>query len=87
MIELGFVGKDKITGFEGIITSRCQYITGCDQYALQPPAKDGDIKDAKWFDEGRILITGSGINATDVQGEKNGGPQRDAPNISHHGRR
>lgn len=79
MIELGQKGRDKVTGFEGIITGRCQYLTGCDQYNLIPPAKDGKIENAQWFDEGRIEIIGAGITAADVTADKNGGPNRDAP--------
>jgi len=47
--------KDKITGFSGIITGRGDYLTGCNQYAIQPPAKeDGTLPDAHWFDEDRV---------------------------------
>lgn len=30
MLKLGQQGKDKITEYEGILTARHQYITGCD---------------------------------------------------------
>lgn len=81
MIVLGQKARDKITGFAGIITGRAQYLYGCDQYVLAPPvnAVDGKIGDGQWFDEGRIEITGPGVTAADVQVEKPGGPNRDAP--------
>ena len=79
MIELGKKGRDKITGFEGIITGRAQYLYGCDQYCLVPPSKEGTIKESHWFDEGRIEITGEGVKPAEVRVEKNGGPNRDAP--------
>jgi cyanophycinase-like exopeptidase len=79
MIELGKAGRDKVTGFEGIITARAQYLTGCDQYNLVPPVKDGKLDNAQWFDEGRIEIVGIGISAGDVAGPRPGGPQREAP--------
>lgn len=79
MILLGQKAKDKVTGFEGIITGRAQYLYGCDQYCLVPPAKEGEIKRAEWFDEGRLEITGNGIIPKDVQVEKPGGPNRDCP--------
>ena len=63
MIQLGQKAKDKVTGFEGIIIGRCQYLTGCDQYGLVPPARDGKIESAQWFDEGRIEIVGAGVTA------------------------
>jgi hypothetical protein len=80
MIELGKKGKDKITGFEGIITGRAQYLYGCDQYGITPAVdKEGKTKDTQWFDEGRIEIIGMGITAQAVKADKPGGPNRDAP--------
>jgi len=76
MIELGQEGKDKITGFKGIITARHQYLTGCDQYTLSPPMnKEGTLGDNFQFDEGRIEITGEGINKKKVSSASPGGPQ------------
>jgi len=80
MLELGQKGKDKITGFKGIITGRAQYLYGCDQYGLNPEVdKDGKIGEIHWFDEGRIEIIGKGISADKVKSDKPGGPNRDAP--------
>ncbi|MBB6218018.1 hypothetical protein HNQ80_004155 [Anaerosolibacter carboniphilus] len=79
MITLGKKAKDKITGFEGIITGRAQYLYGCDQYCIAPPARDGEIKHSEWFDEGRILVVGDGVKPEDVGVEKSGGPNRDCP--------
>jgi len=79
MEKLGKQAKDKITGFEGIITGKALYLYGCTQYGLAAPMKDGKIANAEWFDEGRIEITGHGISAIEVQGEKPGGPNRDCP--------
>lgn len=76
---LGRQAKDKITGFEGILIGRAEYLTGCTQYGLAPPAVNGEIKPAQWFDEGRIEITGDGVAAEAVAGEADGGPNRDAP--------
>jgi hypothetical protein len=80
MIELGLKAKDKITGFEGIIIGRIQYLTGCDQYGVTPKAKKGEKPlSTEWFDEGRIEIIGKGVSGVEVQVEKNGGPNRDMP--------
>lgn len=79
MIQLGKKAKDKITGFEGIIIGRAQYLYGCDQYGLAPEAKDGKVLETNWFDEGRVEITGDGVSAKEVQVEKPGGPNRDFP--------
>ncbi len=54
---LGMHAKDVITGFEGIITGHCSYITGCDQCLVQPKkSKTGDYIDGKWFDKNRLVI-------------------------------
>lgn len=79
MIELGRKARDKITGFEGVITGRAQYLTGCDQYVLVPGIKDGQLQKSEWFDEGRLVVLGDGFTAEDVAGPARGGPQRDAP--------
>lgn len=80
MKNLGKKAKDKITGFTGIITSKINYITGCDQYGLTPAvSKEGKIGDSQWFDENRIKIIGKGVSIASVRGKINGGPNRDCP--------
>jgi hypothetical protein len=66
--------KDKVTGFAGIVTGHSDYITGCDQYLVQPPAKDGEWKEGKWFDEGRLEVvsTHESLKPADLQAEENG---------------
>jgi len=39
-IELGKKGKDKVTGIEGMITGKCEYLYGCTQYCIVPESKD-----------------------------------------------
>jgi hypothetical protein len=63
MIRLGVEARDIITGFEGTVTGRCEYLTGCSQYNLIPKAKDGAYIESRWFDEQRLMI----INATAIQ--------------------
>ena len=79
-IKLGQKAKDKITGFEGIIIGKCEYLTGCAQYGLTPKAKEGEKPlSTEWFDEGRIEIIGNGINAENVLSETKGGLNRYCP--------
>jgi len=47
---------DELTGFKGVVTGHADYVTGCDQYLVQPPSKDGEWKEPKWFDEKRLGI-------------------------------
>lgn len=71
--DLGLEAKDKITGFKGIITSRVEFLTGCNRYCIQPQElKDGKRIESEYFDEAQIEILGPGINAKEVQGEEKG---------------
>ncbi len=80
--KLGIEAEDRITGFKGIIIGVSRYLTGCDQYALKPPVDEkGNMRDAKWFDEGEINKTGEGVNKKEVKSESKGGPQPDAPKL------
>ena len=56
MIEFGRKYKDKISGFEGVATGQCTYISGCDQVLLTPKAKkSGEVPQASWFDVQRVV--------------------------------
>lgn len=80
VLELGVKAKDKVTGFEGVVTGHCHYLYGCNQYSLVPPVdKDGKLGEAQWFDEGRVVVLGPGVSAAEVAGPDPGGPNRDAP--------
>ena len=89
--KLGVRAHDVITGFEGIITSRIQHITGCDQYHLQPPM-DIDSKEYKYpvgeyFDENRLELVHVGVskifeNSKKATVARPGGPNRDTVNIA-----
>ena len=35
-VKLGATAQDKATGFEGTVMGHARYLTGCDQYCLQP---------------------------------------------------
>ena len=80
MLELGQEGKDKITGFIGILTARVQYITGCDCYDLTPKQKKAGepLGEIHRFDEDRIEIIGKGINKKKVQGKSPGAEHRES---------
>ena len=75
MIELGTTAKDIVTGFEGVVTGRAQYLTGCDQYVLTPKVKNGAFQDGRWFDENRLEVTKERIVRLPVlRDKKTGGP-------------
>ncbi len=81
MIKLGMKARDKITGFEGIIVGRAQYLTSCSQAVLVPTVDGkGLARAGEWFDEARLEIIGEGFTPPEVPSTtKPGGPQRDAP--------
>lgn len=77
-VSLGDRAKDVITGFVGLVTGRCEYLTGCAQFLLQPPVKEnGDKPDAHWFDETRIEIMAR--QAVKLPARSNDGPDQPAP--------
>ena len=79
MKYLGKEARDKVTGFEGIIIGKINYLFGCAQYGISPKAKDGKVNETNWFDEGRIEIIGEGIAPDEVKADKNGGINFDCP--------
>jgi|GEM_PF-1058713 len=71
---LGFEATDMISGFSGTITGRADYISGCRQYCLQPPSKDGKFQEAHWFDEERLAVTPDQRGLPEVMATRTGGP-------------
>ncbi len=63
MIRLGSRAKDKISGFEGIVTGRTEWLTGCDRYLLEGPHKDGK-RVTEGFDEYSLVV----LEAPEVTG-------------------
>jgi len=56
-IELGSKARDKISGYEGIVTARTRYLSGCDRLAVQGKVdKDGKVPDAQYFDEPMLEV-------------------------------
>ena len=54
---LGFKVKDKVTGFEGVVSSVSFDLYGCIQFVVTPSVdKDGKAKDGRWFDVTRLEI-------------------------------
>ena len=55
-LKLGQKVKDVITGFEGIVTGRCEYLTGCNRVLVLAQAKDGKAGEGSWLDEDRCEV-------------------------------
>jgi hypothetical protein len=56
-INLGDKVRCKVTGFEGVVTSRTEFLNMCVRYGVQPPVdKDGKLQDAILFDEQQLEV-------------------------------
>lgn len=65
-MQLGITARDKITGFQGVVTGYCQYISGCHQALLVPPVDEkGAPRDGQWFDVQRLVKVGSAVVTLD----------------------
>ena len=54
MIKFGKTYQDTITGFIGVATGHCEYITGCAQALLAPKVDStGARREPQWFDVDR----------------------------------
>ena len=72
--NLGDDVRDSITGFEGVVVCRTQWIHNCNAYGLQPrKMKDGKPGERHHFDEPSLEL----IKAETEKPERNtGGPER-----------
>lgn len=62
---LGTKVRDRVTGFEGVVTSVGFDLYGCIQCVVSPPIdKDGRLPDGRWFDSNRIEV----MSTTPVMG-------------------
>ena len=62
--DLGQRVRSIVTGFAGIVISRCEYLTGCVQYGVKPPVdKDSNDVAVLYHDEGELEFVDSGIAA------------------------
>ena len=75
-IELGDTAKDIVTGWEGVVTGRATYLTGCDQYSIQPVAQGGTWPAGWWLDVNRLEVVKKGAVkiAKSEDPKQNGGP-------------
>ena len=76
--KLGIKARDRVTGQEGILDMRAEYLNGCIRYSLQPPIKDNDNTkrpDSYWIDEQQLEKIDDGLNeAAPVKKKAAGGP-------------
>jgi hypothetical protein len=78
MVKLGQRVRDSISGFEGVVTGRAEYISGCHQALVAPTVTaEGAFRNSEWFDEQRLQV----LNAPAVvlDNGKTPGADRQAP--------
>jgi len=73
--SLGDRVRDKLTGFEGVVLSRTDYMTGCFHYGVQPEmlTAEGKQPDWEWID-GTYLEIVDDEYANDAVAGTSGGP-------------
>jgi len=78
-INLGQKARDIVTGLEGIVTGKIEYINGCIQFCLTPKAgKNGIAPDGLWIDWQRVEIKDDGVR-NKFFSSRSGGPSSEAP--------
>lgn len=61
-IVLGCLVIDTVSGVEGIVTARAEWLNGCLQYCIQPKTHgDGTPRDARWADAAYVTYAGVGV--------------------------
>ena len=78
--RIGCTGRDKVTGFTGLIMGVTQYLTGCSNILLTPTEldKEGKRREGEWFDELRVEVLADSKLVLDAT-NKNGCDECSAP--------
>ena len=80
---LGKHMKCKVTGYEGIATSRVEYLNGCVQYCIKPKMlTDGKMPEGEYIDIQQLDVIGEGIS---LGADPTGGDMSDTPRGTYRG--
>jgi len=79
MIKPGDIVRDRITGFEGVVHCRAEWLFGCVRISVQSTEmKDGAPRPMETFDEPSLEYVGpSNVSGSD-EPPPTGGPRNDA---------
>ena len=81
--ENGELVREKITGFEGIITGTVFYITGCNQYLVSAASKNNtSTPKAIWYDEGRLERVETEFDPITIENEVGNYDEDNGPDIA-----
>ena len=76
-VVLGNKVKDIITGFEGIATSKVEFLNGCIQYCVKPIiGTDGKMPEGEYIDQQQLVVIGQGVA---IESKGTGGIMSDTP--------
>jgi len=75
-MKLGQKLRDKVSGFEGIATSRIEYLNGCVQFCLKPKSTDGKMPEGEYIDIQQLEVVDDGLS---IKPKKTGGENMGAP--------
>lgn len=72
-IKLGDTASDTITGFEGVVVARTEWLNGCIRITIQPrELKDGKPIESHTFDVQQVALVQAKPRAIE---KRSGGPQ------------
>lgn len=79
-LPLGRLARDTVSGFEGVIESRTEWLNGCFRIALAPNHldKDGKMLDSKAFDAEQIELLPAQVHEEKPAERRTNGPMPDA---------
>lgn len=62
-VALGDRAKDRITGFQGIIVIKADFLTGCTRWGIQPETlgEHGVLGEVQHFDDGQLILVRAGV--------------------------
>jgi len=78
VVTLGKKYRDKVHGFEGVATSRHEYLTGCTRITLERLSADGTEIKRETFDEPELEKVPGRAKGSSPKKTDRGGP-RDMP--------
>lgn len=83
MIELGDKVKCTITGFQGVVITKIEYMNGCKRYQVQSPKLEAGKTVDEWIDAEQLkVLTKKKVKRVLKKKEKDPGGSKDVPTFS-----
>lgn len=55
-VELGDHVRDRVTGFQGVVTAHCHYLNEEDRYRVEGPVGEKNEPKENWFTVSRLEV-------------------------------